>query len=42
MFCNLFLKGLWDHETIYMDRYFPREVLLANHTRANFIDGDNG
>ena len=32
MLCDLFHKGLWDFEAVYMDRYFPREVLLQKNS----------
>ena len=38
MFCDLFLKGLWDSETAYMDRYLPREVLLGNHGKEELVE----
>ena len=38
MFCDLFLKGLWDSETAYMNRYFPQEGLLGNHTKEELVE----
>ena len=37
-FADLFYKGLWDPEAVYMDRYFPREVLLAGHSKKELVD----
>ena len=37
-FADLFYKGLWDPEAVYMDRYFPREVLLAGHSKKKLVD----
>ena len=36
--CNLFHKGLWDLEAVYMDRYFPREVLLGMLSKEELVD----
>ena len=36
--CDLYHKGLWDFEVVYMDRYFSREVLLSSLTKEQLID----
>ena len=36
--CDLFHKGLWDFEAIYMDKYFSREFLLSDKSKKDLVE----
>ena len=36
--CDLYHKGMWDFEAVYMDKNFPREVLLSSLNKKQLVD----